>query len=511
MGTEVTRAATPRGSPSSNDLVGQKLGRYDILMKLASGGMGAVYVAKAHGTAGFERLLAIKVLHPHLENEDEFIAMFLDEARLAARIRHPNVVGTLDISNDDDGSYFLVMEYVQGDHLGALLKASNRGTGKPMPVGVVVRIILDVLAGLAAAHRLIDEKGDPLNLVHRDISPHNVLVGTDGISRLTDFGVAKATVRLSQTREGTFKGKLAYMSPEQASSGQCDQRSDIFSMGIVFWEALTGRRLFKGENNGEVLHKILIADVPPPSEFVPEAAALDAIVKKALCKDVEGRFNSADEFIEAIEQLNLVTPSPHQLGKLVKEMLSDKINQEEKNIKEAAMLFSSSGEFSRSDSMFPMSSLRRKSKASLSASGSDPAGLKATGSQSQSQSVSVSPGSLIREEAIIRKLRVLVTVLVVTIVGIMAYLYLNPKPAAPNPRKMQNPTEAKPTNGEPRKTDAPLIQQPTALDPSAGTNTPTVSDNPENVEPSTKTKRPSKRDTKVNSSSPTIDPNPYRH
>ncbi|MCA9614278.1 MAG: protein kinase, partial [Myxococcales bacterium] len=169
-------------APELRNLAGRQLGRYEVLTQLASGGMAAVYVARAKGVAGFERLVAVKVLHPHLAYEEEFISMFLDEARLAARIRHPNVVGTLDISDTEGDGFFLVMEYIEGDHLGALLAAAARA-GERLDTSIVARIVLDALHGLSAAHDLIDEEGDRLELVHRDISPHNVMVGVDGIGR----------------------------------------------------------------------------------------------------------------------------------------------------------------------------------------------------------------------------------------------------------------------------------------------------------------------------------------
>jgi len=262
--------------------------------------MAGVYAGRAVGVAGFERLVAIKVLHPHLAYEEEFISMFLDEARLAARIRHPNVVATLDISDSDGDGYFIVMEYIEGDHFGGLLGKAARG-GERLPTPVVVRVVLDALGGLNAAHNLVDETGTPLELVHRDVSPHNVMVGKDGISRLTDFGVAKAQVRLSSTRAGQFKGKLSYMAPEQASTGMADQRSDLFSMAIILWEGLTGRRLFRAENNAATLNKILREPIPMPSELFPELTAFDAVLTKALSREPAERYQTAEDLLEAIE------------------------------------------------------------------------------------------------------------------------------------------------------------------------------------------------------------------
>ncbi|MCZ7678029.1 MAG: serine/threonine protein kinase [Sandaracinaceae bacterium] len=284
----------------ARDLTGRRLGRYEVLTMLASGGMATVYVARAQGVAGFERLVAVKVLHPHLAHDEDFISMFLDEARLAARIRHPNAVGTLDISDTQGDGYFLVMEYVEGDHFGSLMRSAAKG-GERLPVAVVTRIVMDALAGLNAAHRLTGANGEPLDLVHRDVSPHNILVGNDGVARITDFGVAKAQVRLSSTRDGQFKGKLSYMAPEQAAAGTADQRSDLFSMGIVLWEALTGRRLFRGENNADVLNKILNPEVPPPSTFDSALAPFDALAARALAREPDERFQTAEDFLEAIE------------------------------------------------------------------------------------------------------------------------------------------------------------------------------------------------------------------
>ena len=324
------------------DLVGKKLGRYEILSQLASGGMATVYVARSQGVAGFERLAAIKVLHPHLAHDDEFISMFLDEARLAARIRHPNVVPTLDISDSAGDGYFLVMEYIEGDHFGALLREAARG-GKRLPPGVSLRIVLDALEGLAAAHALADGDGRALGIVHRDISPHNILLGVDGIARITDFGVAKAEVRLSSTRDGQFKGKLSYMAPEQASSGFADQRSDLFSMAIVAWEALTAKRLFRADNNGELLNRVLHATIPAPSEFDPALAPVDPVILKALERDPAKRYQSAGEFIDAIEQAgaNLIATGqsgiagPRQVARSVREWLGPKIDDEQGRIRVA--------------------------------------------------------------------------------------------------------------------------------------------------------------------------------
>jgi serine/threonine-protein kinase len=299
--------------------------------------MAGVYIARAQGVAGFERLFAVKILHPHLAHEEEFITMFLDEARLAARIRHPNVVSTIDISDTQDAGYYLVMDYIEGDHLGALMRQAGQAEER-IPIPDTFRIIVDALSGLGAAHELTDEAGQPIRLVHRDISPQNILVGTDGISRITDFGVAKAETRLTTTREGEFKGKLAYMAPEHVSEGHSDQRSDLFAMGIVLWECLTGHRLFRAENQAATLNKVCLEPIPLASSKDPALAPLDAMVDKALQRNPDLRFQSAMEFIEAIEKCASQhggLGSRRTVGGLVKNYAAEKLARERELIRSA--------------------------------------------------------------------------------------------------------------------------------------------------------------------------------
>ncbi len=329
-------AGIPEGDRISRVVAGRQLGRYEILTQLASGGMASVYVARAQGVAGFERLVAIKVLHPHLAYEQEFISMFLDEARLAARIRHMNVVPTLDISDSPGDGYFLVMEYIEGNHLGALLGRAAK-MGERLPQSFVCRVLVDALQGLAAAHRLTDENGHHLKLVHRDVSPHNILIVTDGIARLTDFGVAKADVRMASTRAGQFKGKLSYMAPEQASSNQTDQRSDLFSVGIILWESLTGRRLFKADTNAATLNRLLHEEIIPPSKLWPDLGRYDEVVIKALSRDPAGRFQSADEFAEALDAAagRGGVAKTRDVAEVVRTLDVDKLQQERQRVRDA--------------------------------------------------------------------------------------------------------------------------------------------------------------------------------
>jgi serine/threonine-protein kinase len=349
----LNESAPVLADPFSTSLAGRRLGRYEVLARLASGGMAAVYVARALGVAGFERLFAVKVLHPHLAHEQEFITMFLDEARLAARIRHPNVVPTIDISDTQDAGYYLVMDYIEGDHLGALLQKAYK-LGSKLPGPIALRIVADALEGLAAAHALTDETGRRINLVHRDVSPHNVMVSTDGIARITDFGVAKAEVRLmSTTRQGQFKGKLAYMAPEHASTGDADQRSDLFSAGIILWECLTGRRLFRAENQAATLNKICIEPIPMPSAVDPDLAPFDPVLERALARDPADRYQTAEEFAEALEShADLLGGLANQraVGKLVREYAADKIERDRELIRTAVAEIGSPGPHDRPDS-----------------------------------------------------------------------------------------------------------------------------------------------------------------
>jgi eukaryotic-like serine/threonine-protein kinase len=283
----------------ATDGEGERLDRFELIAELASGGMATVYLARLSGVAGFQRLVAIKRLHPHLARETEFVEMFLDEARLAARIHHPNVVPIQEVGESDLG-YYLVMDYVEGDTLARILARAAQSK-QQIPHGVTIRILLDVLAGLHAAHEMKDDFGAPLSIVHRDISPQNILVGVDGITRVVDFGVARAASRLSTTRSGQLKGKLAYMAPEQARGANVDRRADLFACGIVLWEALAVKRLFKGDGEAETLNRVLYDPIAPPSSVREVPSALEAVCMKALERDPDKRFASAQELADALE------------------------------------------------------------------------------------------------------------------------------------------------------------------------------------------------------------------
>src|SRR5688500_10944617 len=239
--------------------------------------MATVHLARQLGPVGFARTVAIKRLHPHLAKDPDFVAMFLEEARLAARVHHPNVVSTLDVVSDD-GELFLVMEYVPGESLSRLVR-KMRENDKRVPPRYLIGLMCGALEGLHAAHEAKSEKGVPPGMVHRDVSPQNIHCGVDGIPRVLDFGIAKATNRVQETRTDQIKGKVAYMSPEQLAKGPIDRRADVYSASVVLWEALTGQRLFKADDIPSLVYAIMNDVVRPPSEIAPELPKeLDAII-----------------------------------------------------------------------------------------------------------------------------------------------------------------------------------------------------------------------------------------
>ena len=286
-----------------SEVPSQRVERYELLAELAAGGMATVYLARLGGAGGFQRLYAIKRLHPHLAHEREFVEMFLDEARLAARIHHPNVVPILEVGQSHSG-YFLVMEYIEGETLARLLGRTSSQNGR-IPLRVGGKIVLDTLAGLEAAHKLVDDFGEPLHIVHRDVSPQNVMVGVDGSSRITDFGVARAATRLTTTRAGQLKGKVGYMAPEQARGDDIDLRADVFAVGVILWETLAGRRLFKGKpdaSDAQTLNRLLYEPIPRLRDVQPDVpAVLEEVCHLALERDPDKRVPTCGAFADALE------------------------------------------------------------------------------------------------------------------------------------------------------------------------------------------------------------------
>ncbi len=278
----------------------QVVGRYAVYGEIASGGMATIHIGRLLGPVGFSRTVAIKRLHAQYAKDPEFVAMFLDEARLAARIQNPNVVQTMDVVSEGD-TLFLVMEYIQGEAFSKLWRLTTQD-GSQVPLPIVSAVVGGMLHGLHAVHEATDEHGAPLGIVHRDVSPQNVIVGVDGTPRVLDFGVAKAAGRLQSTRDGQLKGKLAYMGPEQLTGAPVARSSDVYSAAVVLWEALTGTRLYDGDNDARVFASVLAGNPPPPSHLVPDLPEqLDAVVMRGLEREPQKRFKTAREMALALE------------------------------------------------------------------------------------------------------------------------------------------------------------------------------------------------------------------
>jgi len=277
------------------------VGRYALFEQFAAGGMATVHFGRLDGAGGFSRVVAVKRLLPHLFENQEFTEMLLKEARLAARVRHPNVAATLDVVATK-GDVLLVLDYVHGEALSTLCRAQAKQKREHVALPIATSIVLDMLQGLAAIHDATDEKGRSLSLVHRDISPPNVLVGADGVARVLDFGIATALEHIEETAPERRKGKRGYMSPEQLRGERLTQRSDVFSAGIVMWELLALRRLFPADQEKEPGDAVLRGDYPRVSHYRPDLPpALDEIVMRALASAPEDRFESMHQLVDAFE------------------------------------------------------------------------------------------------------------------------------------------------------------------------------------------------------------------
>jgi serine/threonine-protein kinase len=299
------------------------IGRYTLFGEIASGGMATVHYGRLRGSVGFARTVAVKRLHPHLAKEPDFIAMFVDEARLVSRIQHPNVVQTLDVVTTE-GEVLIVMELIQGESLSRLLRLT-RNKGLNIPPDVVSAIMVHVLEGLHAAHDASDEHGQNLQIVHRDVSPQNVLVGVDGSARVLDFGVARAMGRLQTTEEGKIKGKFGYLSPEQLIGSPLDRRSDVFAAAVVLWESLVGGRLFKHENPANMVYALLNEEIAAPSSRLPGLPPeLDAVVLKGLAREPDLRYRTARDMALALEKA-LPPATTRRVSEWIQEVAGDEL------------------------------------------------------------------------------------------------------------------------------------------------------------------------------------------
>jgi serine/threonine protein kinase len=315
-----------------NLLIPSGAGRYRLYGVIAAGGMATVHYGRMHGQLGLARTVAIKRLHREYARDPEFVAMFMDEARLAVRVHHPNVVETLDVFAAG-GELFLVMEYVPAVSLSLLLNVAKE-RAEAVPPQVAGAIVADVLRGLHAAHEATDEEGNPLDIVHRDVSPQNILVGADGRARVLDFGIAKASGRQQVTRDGQVKGKFAYMSPEQISNVFVTRQSDVFAASIVLWEVLTGARLFQAESASSVLARVLSAPIEAPSTVAQGLPpALDEIALRGLSRDLSVRYSTGREMVHDLEARGVLATAS-ELSAWVERLAGDELAQRAAHVAE---------------------------------------------------------------------------------------------------------------------------------------------------------------------------------
>jgi len=306
----------------------RQFGKFQLLKKIATGGMAEIHIAKQRGMEGFEKIVVIKMILPHLATNADFVNMFLDEARIAARLTHPNIVQIYDLGRAA-GTYFIAMEYVQGENLRSISKVARKNDA-PVPLEHTVKIASQACEGLHYAHMKNDTSGNPLHIVHRDVSPQNILVSFEGVVKLVDFGIAKAATQYTETKAGILKGKYSYMSPEQCKGKHIDNRSDVFSMGIVLWELATGVRLYKKSSELMILKEITEGKVTPPREINRQIPAeLEAIILKALEKHPDNRFQDALQMHMALEEFMKnrgLTSSTVHLSAFMRELFKEKLD-----------------------------------------------------------------------------------------------------------------------------------------------------------------------------------------
>lgn len=314
------------------------LGRYRVVDEIGIGGMASVHLARMDGPGGFQKWVAIKKIHPHLVEDDSFVQMFLDEARVAAKISHPNVATVFDLGKHEE-TYWIAMEYLHGEPLREVMRRTEE-LGTAMPPEIACRVIAEAGEGLHAAHELLGKNGEKLGLVHRDVTPHNLFVTYDGVTKVVDFGIAKFSSRMSHTRAGTLKGKLAYMSPEQVHGEGIDRRTDIFALGVVLWELTTGQRLFRMESDLDTLAKVQECNVPRPSTLIRGYPVdLEKIVMKALAKNRGERFRTAREFSRALQSLLMrrgLFIASDEVASYTQSIFTDRIQKREAHLRWAA-------------------------------------------------------------------------------------------------------------------------------------------------------------------------------
>jgi serine/threonine protein kinase len=362
---------------------GTQLGKHEILRKLATGGMAEIYLACIRGQAGFEKLVVLKRLLPHLATDPPFVQMFLDEARLAATLRHPNIADVYDIS-DVDGTLFFTMEYIHGQDVRSIRMAARK-RNELIPLAISLAIIQGTAAALQCAHQMQGADGRSLELVHRDISANNVVVSYDGAIKLLDFGIARTNDHQHKTQTGTLKGKAPYMSPEQCLGQRLDRRTDLFSLGVVLFELTLGRRPFRGENDFTIMQQIVHGRVPSPSSIVADyPRELEAIVMKLLAHAPGARYATAEELLHDLESFvakHRLWVSSTSVGKYMRHAFADRVDAWTRASHKGVSLGQYVAETTTS----------LNHKAALVASSSAFSGLRAAGTPSQELAASSSP------------------------------------------------------------------------------------------------------------------------
>jgi serine/threonine-protein kinase len=354
---------------------GARVGRYELMSPIARGGMAEVWLAKQSGPEGFEKVVALKRILAAAGNASDFVTMFLDEARIAAQLSHPNIAQIFELA-DDSGTYYLAMEYLEGETLSHVLRRS-RELSRPLPIGLAVRVVSDAAAGLGHAHQKRSRSGKPLDIVHRDVSPQNIMVTYEGVVKVVDFGIARAAGRAARTQMGSVKGKVTYMSPEQARGETVDARCDVFALGVVLFEALTGTRLHEGDDDVRVLRRLALQEaLPTVRSRRPEVAPeLDALVSRAMAATTQERFPSGIEMQAALEQYLRTAPPPSssfELRQFVQELFADRLQRSR------AMVMTTASRITDPELPVPQISSARANQATVAAraprTGAEPAG-----------------------------------------------------------------------------------------------------------------------------------------
>jgi eukaryotic-like serine/threonine-protein kinase len=426
------------------------LGRYELLLPIAAGGMAMVWAARVKGTRGFQKIVAVKTMLSKLTEDEQFEQMFLDEASLASQIRHPNVVEISDLG-EQDGVLYLAMEWIDGVPLNLLMKTAKPAGGVPLPIAV--RIVMNACAGLHAAHELRDAKGQLIGLVHRDVSPQNILVTYDGVSKVVDFGVAKATAMGGgATVAGQLKGKVSYMAPEQVRGEAIDRRVDVFAMGIVLYALTTGKHPFRRETEAATMYTIA-SDEPviAPRRFVPGyPQSLEAVVLKALAKNANQRYASASEMQRALDQCFPVAErvnTDEDVGVFIGKLFGKRRDESRAALAEALALADKQGPRAAAQAINPLT------QSQFSEVGSSPSAVMADNTYT---AVGTPAAAVRARRARVVRLSIVGALLAL---GLIALLLLKPGSAvvSPQPAASQEAATAKPTEPAPSASSAPSV------------------------------------------------------